>query len=265
MHFEMKGRENAPLIVLLGMPFCSMEPFRPLAEQLEEDCRVLLVTWDGHEQKEITYTNARDQALQTLTWLRNGGERDIALICGLSGGAKAAMELARMVSEDRTMTLGHVLMDGFAFGHMCWLRRMLRLRVTRSLLKRARKGTQEEAVTRMLGSRLVRLFVKEPTPYRPYLTDFVRVARNVSLKTTRRVVHDSCRCTLHEFPDRLSRRLVFMWSRREPAALARRRVMSHYPLSMEQRMADPGTLGFLARHPAEYAQLLKGLALMGDR
>ena len=51
MHFEMKGPANAPLIVLLGAPFCTMEPFRPLAEMLETDCRVLLVTWDGHQQR----------------------------------------------------------------------------------------------------------------------------------------------------------------------------------------------------------------------
>lgn len=260
MHFELKGKEDAPLIVLYGMPFCSMEPLIPLAERLERDCRVLLVTWDGHEQREITYTNARDQAAQTVTWLRNSNIRRIDLLCGMGGGGKAAMELAHMLSSDPGWHIGRVLFDGCALGHMLWPRRMLRLGVVKLLQRKARKGTPEEAVTRLLGSRLVRCFTGEPTPYRPFLTDFVRVSRNISAKSTRSLVHDACRCTLHEFPEKMTRRLMFMWSRKEPARLARARVLRHYPLATEHLPPEPGVQGFLVHDPAQYAQMLSSLA-----
>ena len=185
--------------------------------------------------------------MQVLTWLKDEGVDDIALLCGLSGGAKAAMELAYIISDDPHMHLGRMLFDGFAFGHMAWPRRMLRLRAVRMLQRRASKGTPEEAETRMLSSRIARLFIKEPTPYRPMLADFVTVSRVISLRSTRRLVHDSCRCTLHEFPERMTRNMVFLWSRKEPAIRARRRVMKAYPQAMEQMVIQPGTLGYLAR------------------
>lgn len=137
--------------------------------------------------------------------------------------------------------------------------------MVQGLLKQARTGTPEEAVSKLLQNPVVKRYTGEATAYRLMITDFVRVARNVSLKSTRRIVHDGCRCTLHEFPDRLCRRMVFMWSRKEPALRARNRVMKHYPHALDHRLADVGTLGLLVRNPAQYARLLKGLALMDAR
>lgn len=34
MHFELRGKEDAPLIVLFGVPCCSMDPYRTLAGKL---------------------------------------------------------------------------------------------------------------------------------------------------------------------------------------------------------------------------------------
>ena len=259
MQFITMGAENGPVIVLMGWPFSTPEVLKPVAEQLG-DARVILPCWDGEDGGKIPYTTRRDQAAQILAWLKGNGITRVDVLASISLGAATALDLADLILADGKLTLGRVLCDSGTFARRNLLTRFIRNCIVRHLFRKARDGSEEEAVAALLQSRMVALLTgKDTTLFRPVLTDMVHVARSISNKSTRAQQLACCSFDWPEFPEQVVRRIVFIWSSNDPARHAVRQLRKHYPYAIYQPMGRLGHGGMAIQDPKGYASLLRGL------
>ena len=181
-------------------------------------------------------------------------------MCGISLGASVAIELAWLITVDGSISLGGLLCDGGTFLRRTWPKRFLRSLFVSRLFKKAKEGTEDEAVAMLMRSRAVRLFTgADPTPFRPLLADMVRVARVISPKSIRAFEKAMCSFGWTPLPEEVTRRTVFLWSGRDPARRAHRKLRTVYPNAIYQSIGRFGHGGLALAEPQSYALLIKGL------
>lgn len=260
MRFENLGDPNGPVLVLMGWPFSTCESLRSVAELLPE-CRVILPTWDGQDGGGIAYPGRREEAAQILAELKANDIRQVSL-AGISLGAATALDLAELIVKDGSVQLNGILCDGGTFLRRSLPRRLIRGLIVGHLFRKVRKGTEEEAVSALTCSRWVRLLTgKAPTAYRVLLTDMARVARVIEHRSIRAEEKALCTFDWPALPDEIIRRTVFLWSGRDPARHANRRLRKHYPNAVYQTIGQLGHGGLAICEPQTYALLLCGMVM----
>ena len=93
MVFREYGSENAKTIILLHGGGLSWWNYRSVAEQLQQDYRVILPVLDGHAGSGRAFTSIEDNAAEINSFIDHELGGSVLLIGGLSLGAQIVLEM----------------------------------------------------------------------------------------------------------------------------------------------------------------------------
>ena len=90
---ENNGHEKAETIILLHGGGLSWWNYRKVAEQLQQDFRVILPVLDGHAGSGREFTSIEDNASEIISFVDHQLGDSVLLIGGLSLGAQIVLEI----------------------------------------------------------------------------------------------------------------------------------------------------------------------------
>ena len=93
MEFREYGHEKAETIILLHGGGLSWWNYRKVAEQLQQDFRVILPVLDGHAGSDREFTSIEDNAAEIISFVNHELGGSVLLIGGLSLGAQIVLEI----------------------------------------------------------------------------------------------------------------------------------------------------------------------------
>lgn len=111
MKLEMYGKPDAPVIVMLPGSFCPGEALDYVRQPLQEEYRIITVTYNGHHEGSKAFGGRKQEAADILQELKSQGISHIAMVYGQSMGAEVGAELIGRLAE-AGITYGCAFFDG---------------------------------------------------------------------------------------------------------------------------------------------------------
>ncbi len=93
MEFKEYGKNNDETIMLLHGGGLSWWNYRSVAEQLQQDYRVILPVLDGHAGSDKAFTSIEENAAEVISFIDHALGGSVLLLGGLSLGAQIVLEI----------------------------------------------------------------------------------------------------------------------------------------------------------------------------
>ena len=250
------GDINNPVVIMIPGMFCTYEIPAIIAEYLKDDFFVLLPTLDGHHKEEPVYHSKQEDARKIIEWLHANNIKRIALLQGTSMGAEVAMEIARQID----IPVDKYLFDGGPFFHFPRFFRALMAGKFMSFMKKTKGKEKEIAIDNLMNDPFVkRLGGDSLGSYRGLMGGFCEVSQWIDKDSVRRISDTCYKCDLPDFSENTVKRFVFLYSEKEPARQAERRLKKKYPSAGFIVKQGFGHGGFQGEQPQLYSEFVRSL------
>ena len=250
------GNKDNPVMIMIPGMFCTYEMPGIIAEYLKDDFFILLPTLDGHHEEEPVYHSKREDARKIIEWLQANNITRIALLQGTSMGAEVAMEIADQID----IPVDNYLFDGGPFFHFPRFFRALMARKFMSFMKKVKGKEKDTAIDDLMNDPFVKKLGGDSLEaYRGLMGGFCEVSRWIDRDSVRRISDTCYKCDLPDLPDDTVRRFVFLYSEKEPARQAERRLKKKFPSARFIVMKGYGHGGFQGEQPQLYSEFIRGL------
>lgn len=250
------GNKDNPVVIMIPGMFCTYEMPGIIAEYLKDDYYVLLPTLDGHHKEEPVYHSKQEDARKIIKWLHENGIKKIALLQGTSMGAEVALEIARQID----IPVDRYLFDGGPFFHFSRFFRAIMAKKFMAFMKKTKGKEKEQAIDALMNDPFIRKLGGDSLEsYRGLMGGFCEVSQWIEKDSVRRISDTCYKCDLPDFPDAIVKRFVFLYSEKEPARQAEKRLKKKYPSARFIVKTGYGHGGFQGEQPQQYSEFVRGL------
>ena len=258
MRIHTRGKEGAPVVVMLPGSFCNADTMENITAALEAEFRVLAVDYSGqYAGSKTPFTSRRGEAEAIVRHLQGQGIGSVALVYGQSMGGEMGMELTARLRESG-IGVGAAFFDGGPFLRFPRVVSKLLGNKFKTIVGNLRGKTLEEALREPT---IVRFSGGKPERYAHMLGPICQNAAYMSDETLER---EADACVTFDFPAMdgdFQRRLHFFYSREESAwRFCHRRLQRAYPHARYRLVSGYGHVGYPAEHLEEYCGWLSALA-----
>lgn len=250
------GNKENPVIIMIPGMFCTYEMPGIIAEYLKDDFCILLPTLDGHHKEEPIYHSKQEDARKIIEWLHENDIKRIALLQGTSMGAEVALEVASKID----IPVDRFLFDGGPFFHFPGFYRAFMAKKFMSFMKTTKGKPKEQAIDALMNDPFVKKLGGDSLEaYRGLMGGFCEVSQWIEKDSVRRISDTCYKCDLPDFPDDTVRRFVFLYSEKEPARMAEKRLKKKYPTATFIVKHGYGHGGFQGEQPQLYSEFVREL------
>jgi pimeloyl-ACP methyl ester carboxylesterase len=99
LQYQEYGNKNQDVIILLHGGGLSWWNYREIAENLQDDYRVILPILDGHAGSDRSFTSIRDNAIEIISFINQEFNGKVLMIGGVSLGAQILLEMLSIRSD----------------------------------------------------------------------------------------------------------------------------------------------------------------------
>lgn len=257
MTFETLGNIKNPAVILIHGMLCSAKECMPFGKELSDEYFVIMPTLDGHGKDGTDLLTVDMESQKIIDYLKQNNIDHLAMIQGSSMGAEIAIEVTRQAQINGIKT-DLSFFDGGPFFHFTpWFRAMMRMRFTK-LTDILDSDDPDQAVDALKSNKFVRFVAKDKIEqYSGMLRNLVAERRTFSKKTIENMVNICYRCDLPVFDKEKQKRLIFFFSKSEPARKSKKRLLKAYPDAAFKDIDGYTHCGFQTLEPAKYASMLK--------
>ena len=250
------GNIDNPAIVMIPGMFCTYEMPGIIAEYLKDDYFIILPTLDGHHKEEPVYHSKQVDARKIIEWLHANNIGRIAMLQGTSMGAEVALEVARQID----IVVDKYLFDGGPFFRFPGFFRVIMARKFMSFMKKTKGKEKKKAIDDLMNDPFVRKLGGDSLEsYRGLMGGFCEVSQWIDRDSVRRISDTCYKCDLPDFAEDIVKRFVFLYSEKEPARQAERRLKNKYPSARFIVKQGYGHGGFQGEQPQLYSELIREL------
>jgi len=255
MLFDTVGQKGNPVVIMLNGSFTSGKTMAVYADRFKDEFYVICPTYDGHYDNGGTFTTRQAQCEKIVSWLKENGIKEVALIQGLSMGAEVALDLAAMIANDPELDFKHAYLDGGPFFAFAKPMRAIMRKKFKTMIHQLQEGGTEA----LMNNRMVKWMAGDSVEsYGSMVDDMPAV-----YFSDETIENESDACYTFDFPpfdEAHEKRLVFSWSDNEPAHQSRKNIEKHYPKAEYRSAGKLGHGGFMLIRPDEYETVIRNLA-----
>ena len=256
------GDKHNPAILMIPGMFCTYEMPGIIAEYLKDDYYIILPTLDGHHKEEPVYYSKETDAKKIIFWLHANSIDRIAMLQGTSMGAEVALEVARQID----IPVSLYLFDGGPFFHFPRFFRAIMSAKFMSFMKKTRGKEKDQAIDDLMNDPFVKKLGGDSLEsYRGLMDGFCEVSQWISRESVRRIADTCYKCDLPDFDEDTVRRFIFLYSEKEPARQAEKRLKKKYPSARYIVMEGYGHGGFQGEQPQQYSEFIRDLLKQENR
>ena len=257
MTFETLGSPASPAVMLIHGMLCTSRDCALFGKYLADEYYVIMPTLDGHGKDGTELVSAREEARKIAAYLEDTGIEELRLLQGSSMGAEVALAVLDELAA-RGISVGCAFFDGGPFFDFPAVQRAGMYRVFRSLTRIFDTDDPDEAVDKMMDNGFLR-FVggKKAEQFRPLVRSMASERRTFSDETVRGMVDICYHCALPQLDESVQGKMVFFFSKEEPARKSMGRLMKAYPAAKYRDIEGYPHCGLQIKKPAAYAKLLK--------
>lgn len=257
MTFETLGDNNNPAVILIHSMMSSAKDCMPFGKELSDEYFVIMPTLDGHGKDGTDLLTVDKEAEKIIDYLKLNNIKYLAMIQGSSMGAEVALEVSRQADLNGIKTLISFF-DGGPFFHFApWFRFFMRMKF-KKLTGILGGDDPDKAVEELKNNKMIRFIAKDKIDqYSGMLRSIVSEKRTFSDKTIENMVNICYKCDLPEFDKEKQKRLIFFFSKIEPARKSRERLLKAYPDALFKDIDGYSHCGLQAAEPVRYAMMLK--------
>ncbi|MCR5122971.1 MAG: alpha/beta hydrolase [Ruminococcus sp.] len=256
MTFETLGNIGSPAVVLIHGMLCTAKDCVPFGKYLADEYFVIMPTLDGHGRDGTELVSADEEARKIADYLAENGIKRLALLQGSSMGAEVALAVLAEL-ETRGIEVGCTFFDGGPFFDFIPPKRKMMYKVFRKLTRAFDTDDPEKAADELMNNGFLK-FVggKRTEQFRPMIESMASERRTFSDTTVQGMVDVCYHCALPIFGWETQRRMVFFFSKEEPARKSMARLMKAYPKAKYRAIAGYPHCGLQVNKPRVYAELL---------
>lgn len=250
MKFETIGNRNNPAILMIHALSCDSSACIPFAQPLQDEYYIILPTLDAHYTNSDRLHSANQQADKIVKYLHNEKITSLALLHGTSMGAKVALAVAARCD----IPVEHYFYDGGPFFRFPKLLKFIMFKNFQGIINKCKGRTVDE----LMKDRFVkRLDGGNSKQYRELLGRISKMADYVLKDDIKAIVEICYNGKLPDFPEETEKKFIFFFSKREPAHMAKRKLMKKY--SGSTYIDWPGNVhcGYQTSNPIAYANYLR--------
>ncbi len=263
MQFMTSGDKGSPAVLLIhGMLSSGSDPL-VFGKYLSDEYYVISPTLDGHGDDGSELVSAEAEAKKITAYLKENGIRTLALIQGSSMGAEVALAVLDECLRSG-IDVGYCFFDGGPFFDFHPVKRFFMKLVFRRLVK-AFEGDPDKAFDRLGGNMFVKFVAGDKIrEYEPLLRSMAKERRTFTKKTVDGMVKTCYNCALPDLDCDVQRRMVFFFSKEEPARQSKPRLKRAYPCAKYRDIRGYAHCLLQFKKPRRYARLLKSV-INGDK
>ena len=256
MKFDVFGKKENPVMVMLTGSFCAGECLEYLYEKLRNDFRVIVPTYNGMYADSRDFTTRQNEAKLIADYIANEGVQTVAMVYGQSMGSEVGAELVKQLL-DRGVKVEHALFDGAPMIRLSKVYKAFMYFKFSTMIRLAKKKSVDE----IMNMSLVKQFGgSKAGALRPMLEDVAAVAPDISRQTIKNQVE--C-CYTFDFPamsEEMQKNMHFLYGSEEKAYKACfKGVKKAYPHANFRIEDGHGHLTYSVEHTDDYVQRLKAL------
>ena len=250
------GDKGKPAILMIPGMFCTYEMPGIIAEYLKDDYYIILPTLDGHHKEEPVYHSKQEDAAKIISWLHENGIEHLALLQGTSMGAEVALEVADKID----IPVESYLFDGGPFFHFPRFFRAFMAVKFMSFMKKTKGKEKDQAIQALMDDPFVRKLGGDSLEaYRGLMNGFCEVSQWIEKDSVRRISDTCYKCDLPDLDEEKIRRFTFLYSEKEPARQAEKRLRKKYPSAKYVIKQGYGHGGFQGEQPQQYSEFVRSL------
>lgn len=256
MKFDVFGKKENPVIVMLAGSFCAGDCMEYLYSKLRDDFRVIVPTYNGLYENSVDFTTRANEARLIADYIVGDGIHTVAMVYGQSMGSEVGAELLRQLT-DRGVKVVHAVFDGAPMIRLSKAYKAFMYFKFSTMIRLAKRKSVDEIMNMGL---VKQLGGSNASALRPMLEDVAAVAPYISKQTIKTQVE--C-CYTFDFPameEEMQKNVHFLYGSQEKAyKTCFKGVKKAYPHANYQIEDGHGHMTYSVEHTDDYVQLLKAI------
>lgn len=256
MKFDVFGKSENPVIVMLAGSFCAGEGLKYVYSQLCGDYCVIAPTYNGVHKGSCDFTTRQNEAKEIADFIVNENIETVKMIYGQSMGSEIGAELIKQLIE-RGIKVENAFFDGAPMVKLSKVYKAFMLLKFSSMIKLAKKKTADEVLN--MGF-IKKLGGGKTSSLRPMLEDMAKVVPYISKQTIKNQVECCYTFDFPEFSEETQSRMYFCYGTDEKAYKAcYKGVKKAYPNANYIFKNGHGHLTYSIENTDEYVEMLKDI------
>lgn len=258
MKFDVFGKKENLVIVMLAGSFCAGNCLEYLYSKLCDDFRILVPTYNGLYENSANFTTRENEAKLIADYIVADGIRTVAMVYGQSMGSEVGAELVKQLLN-RGVNVQHAVFDGAPMIRLSKAYKAFMHFKFSTMIKLAKSKSVDEIMNMSL---VKQLGGSKASALRPMLEDVAAVAPFISKQTVKNQAE--C-CYAFDFPamsEQMQKNMHFLYGSEEKAyKTCFKGVKKAYPRANYTVKDGHGHMTYSMEQTDDYVQLMRQIGM----
>lgn len=254
MKFDLFGKKEKPVIIMLTGSFCAGECMEYLYSELSDDFQIISITYNGLYKESVDFTTREKEAKCIADYIVKENISTIRMIYGQSMGSEVGAELMSQLLA-RGVKVENAFFDGAPMVKLSKIYKAFMLFKFSSMIKLASRKNVDE----VMNMRFIRqLGGSKTNALSSMLEDMAKVIPYISKQTIKNQVECCYTFDFPEFSVDMQKKMYFLYGTEEKAYKAcYKGVKKAYPDANYILIKEHGHLTYSVENTDEYIKMLK--------